>query len=126
MKRQTWTIHFVLNVISKIKSKRPLNPKWPKQPPQKTKNRQRRQTADPGVLRNSLSPVRDSTGKRPNHKQATAKPLPTLKTRIGSSAGTISTTEDGVLDELQEMEEFMLHLQGLSPDQVKAAMTSSS
>jgi len=65
----------------------------------------------------NTSPKRNAnkSPKRRQQQQTKAAVAPIAPASLGG---------DGVFDELQEMEEFMLHLQGLTPDQVKAAMAS--
>lgn len=85
----------------------------------------RRQTEGSTQLRASLSPQREPSSRQQRTDAASkARRKHTSPLREDNSllAGVMMNQDKEALDELAEMEEFMLHLQGLSPDQVKAAM----
>ena len=97
----------------------------------KSRDRERargKQTDGSVSPRKSLSPMRDTSSRQQNKDPAskgTRKHTSALRENTSALGGVQTYAEDGVIDELAEMEEFMLALQGLSPDQVKAAMASS-
>jgi len=70
----------------------------------------------------SLSPKREKSSRRhtsvsPKRSNGSRKGVPQVS--------LTEEEEDGVIDELAEMERFMLHMQGLDPEQVKEALSAT-